>query len=263
MKNEAASERDAGVTARRRVLLALPAGLVVQGCGGGGSAAAAAAPAVASPPPSGVGGVAAITSWASRPAAAASPGQAIMITDVGVNGSVWISNGSDWVSLASPLTLAHKFSNARMDGSVGARTDVLLDSTTIPAYVLRPISALRITAAYSFPGAGSGNKAPQIKAWFGSGSYATSYVALLDTRDQFTTQKSFLLAVTLQNLGSLSLNQVRPNDYAGGASGNAWAQVGIDFSQDVTIGLGALNNAATADPGDVQRLEWFTIELVA
>lgn len=258
-KEAVKNERIAGVAARRRLLLAIPAGLVAQGCGGSGAAAAAPQAAASSPA---AGGIATASSWGSRPAAAASVGQAILVTDVGVNGSVWISNGSDWLSLASPLTLAHKLSNARMDGSVGARSDVLLDSYTIPAYVLRPTSALRITAAYSFPGPGGGNKAPQIKAWFGAGSYAAGAVGLLDTRDQFTTQRSFLLVVTLQNLNSLALNQIRPNDYSGGASGNAWSEAGVDFSQNVTIGFGSLNNAGTADPGDVQRLEWFTIELV-
>ena len=241
----------------------LAAGLLaLQGCGGGGSTAAAAVPA------SGVTGgggstLATVTSWASRPAASASTGQAIMVTDIGSNGSIWISNGVSWVPLASPLTLSNRFSNSQMDGTVGANTDVLLDAVTIPAYVLGPMSGLRIVAAFSFPGRGSGNKAPQVKAWFGLGTYAAGFVNLLDTRGQFSTQKSFLLEVTVQNKNSLAANQIRPNDYNGGASNNAFADVAVDFSQAVTIGFGALNNSAATDPNDQQRLDWFSVELVA
>ena len=242
----------------------MAAGLVaLQGCGGGGSVAAAAAPA------SGVAGggsgmaLPTVTSWASRPAASVSTGQAIMVTDVGVNGSIWVSNGVAWVPLATPLTLFHKFSNSQMDGSVGANTDVLLDAVTIPAYVLGPMSGLRIVAAYSFSGSGTGNKAPQVKAYFGLATYAAGFCSLLDSRGQFAAQKSFLLEVGLQNKNSLAANQIRPNDYGIGASINAFADAAVDFSQAVTIGFGALNNAASASPGDQQRLEWFSIELAA
>jgi hypothetical protein len=246
------------------MLLALPVGLAaLPGCGGG-TAAAAATGTTPTPTPAATGtGLSAVTSWASRPAVAASTGQAILVTDVGVNGSIWVSNGQAWVPLATPLTLAHKFSNARMDGTVGANTDVLLDSHTIPAYVLGPMSALRITAAYSFNGSGTANRAPQIKAYFGLGSYASGYYSLLDTRDQFSTQKSFLFNVTLQNKNSLLVNQIRPNDYALGASGNAFASAAIDFTQAVTLGFGALNNASSANAADQQVLEWLSIELIA
>ena len=204
-----------------------------------------------------------VTTWAARPTAASASGQAIYVTDVGVNGSVWFSNGTAWVLLSPPLTLAHKFSNALMDGSMGANTDVYLDGHTIAAGVLGPASGLRITAAYSFPGSGTGNKAPQIKAYFGVGSYQSSFTGLLDTRDQFTTQKSFLLSVTLQNKNSMAVNQIRPNDYTGGVSSNRFGDAAIDFTQAVTIGIGALNNASSANASDQQMLEWFSIELIA
>lgn len=186
-----------------------------------------------------------------------------MVTDVGVNGSMWLSNGQTWLSVASPLTLFHKFSNAQMDGSAGIGIDVFLDGCTIPASVLQPSSGLRIVAAYSFPGNGAGGKAPQIKAYFGSGTYGAGFISLLDTRGQFATQRSLLLQVTVQNKNSMSANQVRPNDYTSGASSNAFSDAAIDFFQAVTIGFGALNAAGLANPNDQQRLEWFTVELVA
>lgn len=249
---------------RRRLLLAASAGLAAASCGGGaGDSVAQTLPPSGSSPPGGTGAVAMTTSWASRPEASTATGQAIMVTDVGVNGSVWYSNGVRWLALAAPLTLAHRFSNAQMDASLGVGLDVFLDSCTIPAYVLGPMSGLKITAAYSFPGNGTGGKAPQIRAWFGIGSYARDHIALLDTRGQFTSQKSLLLEVELQNKNSLALNQVRPNDYGGGASRNPFSDASIDFSQAVTIGFGALNDAGAADPNDQQRLEWFSVQLVA
>ena len=256
---------------RRKLLWGVPAGLVaVQGCGGG-SASAATAPATAASapagapaaPPAAAPAIASVSNWAARPEVGAAIGQGILVPDVGVGGSLWYSNGKAWVPVSNPLTLAHKFSNAKMDGSVGANADVLLDSHTIPAYVLGPASALRITAAYSFTGSGTANKAPQVRAWFGVGTYASSATPLLDTRGQFTSQKSFLLNVTLQNRNSMSVNQIRPNDYASGASGNAFGTASIDFSQDVVIGFGALNNSNQVSAEDQQVLDWFSIEMIA
>ena len=251
---------------RRRLLWGIPATLVAaQGCGGGINASAATAPepAPTPPTPAATASLSATTGWQSRPGPAAVIGQALFVPDVGIGGSLWYSVGTAWIPLSNPLTLAHKFSNARMDASVGANADVLLDSQTIPAYVLGPSSALRITAAFSFPGNGGAGKAPQVRAWFGSGTYASSSTPLLDTRGQFSAQKSFLLIVTLQNRNSMSVNQIRPIDYSIGASGNAFATSAIDFSQDVTIGFGALNNSASLSTDDQQVLDWFTIEMIA
>jgi hypothetical protein len=250
---------------RRKLLWGVPIGMVaVPGCGGGGGpiSSAQAAPAPA-PAPAAAGGVTSISGWAARPAAAASSGQMIFVPDVGTTGSLWVSNGSAWVPASNPLTLAHKYSNASMDGSAGANTDVLLDSFTIPAYVLGPASGLRITAAFSFPGTGTGSKAPQVKAYFGVGTYASGFVSLLDSRGQFATQKSFLLNVTLQNQNSMAANQIRPNDYGIGTSGNAFGTANIDFSQNVTIGLGALNNSASTSSADQQVLNWFSVEMLS
>lgn len=264
-------DRPAPVSAHRRKLLwGVPAGLVsVQGCGGGSAVAApVTAPAPAAPatpvsPSPSSPSITSVNAWAARPAAATSAGLGILVPDVGVGGSLWISNGVAWVPVSNPLTLVRKFSNAAMDASVGGNADVLLDSHKIPAYVLGPASGLRITAAYSFTGSGAANKAPQVRAYFGVGTYASSATPLLDTRGQFFSQKSFLLNVTLQNRNALAVNQIRPIDYGFGASGNAFGTSAIDFSQDVTIGFGALNNSASVSPDDQQVLDWFSIELMA
>lgn len=257
---------------RRKLLWGMPVGLVaVQGCGGGGTAAAATAPppapAASAPAPAPVAGsppaISPAASWSARPEAAAAVGQGILVPDVGVGGSLWYSTGKTWVPVSNPLTLAHKFSNARMDASVGPNADVLLDSHTIPAFVLGPASALRITAAFSFPGTGTASKAPQVRAWFGVGTYASSSTPLLDSRGQFATQKTFLLNVTLQNKNSMSVNQIRPTDYGIGASNNAFSTTAIDFSQEVTIGFGALNNSGAVSADDQQVLDWFVIEMIA
>jgi hypothetical protein len=253
---------------RRRWLRSVPAAagvLALQACGGGsGETASAAQGAVSSPGTgTGTGAVSTVTSWAARPAASSASGQAILVTDVGVSGSVWISNGATWLPLATPMTLFHRFSNAQMDGSLGAGVDAYLDSCTIPAYLLQPASGLRVVAAYSFPGSGIGGKAPQIKAWFGAGTYASGFTGLLDARGQLTTQRSVLVDVRVQNKNSLAANQLRPYDYGSGASINAFADAAIDFSQAVTIGFGALNDSSSASAADQQRLEWFSVELVA
>jgi hypothetical protein len=246
---------------RRKLLLGVPFGLAaLQGCGG---ASAAPAPVPAPAPTPSAPPVTAVGSWSARPSAASSAGLAIFVPDVGSRGSLWLSDGSTWVPASNPLSLAHKFSNARMDASVGPFADVFLDSFTVPAYVLGPASGLRITAAYSFPGGGTAPKAPQIRAYLGVGTYASSATPLLDSRGQFATQATVLLNVTLQNRNAMASNQIRPVDYGFGASPNAFVNSTIDFTQDVTIGFGALNNAASTSPADQQVLEWFSVEMIA
>ncbi len=256
------------ISRRRKLLLGVPFGLAaLQGCGGAAAATTSSAPAPtpAAPTPSATPAapIAAVSGWAARGAPSAASGQTIFVPDVGSTGSLWFSNGTAWVPLSNPLMLAHKFSNASMDASVGPFADVLLDSFKIPAYVLGAASGLRITSAWSFPGGGSASKAPQIRAYFGVGTYASSATTLFDSRGQFATQSSFLLNVTLQNQNSMSVNQTRPIDYAFGASGNAFQSTAIDFTQDVTIGLGALNNSSSVSPADQQVLDWFSIEMLA
>ena len=247
---------------RRKLLLGVPFGIAaLQGCSGASASPAPSPTPAPSPPAASPAPVGVIGGWAARPAAAASAGLAIFVPDVGAGGSLWFSNGNAWVPASNPLTLAHKFSNARMDASVGAFADVLLDSFTIPAYVLGPASGLRITAAYSFPGTGS--RTPEIRAYFGVGSYAVSSTPLFDSRGQFSAQATVLLNITLQNQNSMSANQIRPIDYGFGASGNAFTASTIDFTQDVTIGFGALNNSASVSSADVQVLEWFSVEMLA
>ncbi len=249
---------------RRKLLLGVPFGIAaLQGCSGASAAPAPSPTPAPAPPAASSAPVGVIGGWAARPSAASSAGLAIFVPDVGAGGSLWISNGSAWLPASNPLTLAHRFSNARMDASVGAFADVLLDSFTIPAYVLGPTSGLRITAAYSFPGGGTGSRTPQVRAWFGVGTYAVSATPLFDSRGQFSTQATVLLNVTLQNRNSPSVNQIRPVDYGFGASGNAFTASAIDFTQDVTIGLGALNDSASVNPADVQVLEWFSVEMLA
>ena len=255
---------DRAVAARRKLLLGVPFGLVaLQGCSGASAApvaapAAAPAPASTNPAP-----VAAITGWAARPSAAVSSGLVLFVPDVGSTGSLWFSNGTAWIPASNPLTLAHRFSNARMDASVGAAADVLLDSITIPAYVMGPASGLRITASYSFPGGGVAGKAPQVRAWFGVGSYGSGATALLDTRGQFSGQASALLSVTLQNQNSMATNRIRPIDYDFGVSRNPLQSSTIDFTQDVSIGFGALNDSSSVSATDQQVLEWFSVEMLA
>ena len=246
---------------RRKLLLGVPFGVAaLQGCGG---ASAAPAPVPAPAPSTALPPVTAVGSWAARPSAVGSAGLAILVPDVGSRGSLWVSDGSAWVPASNPLTLARKFSNARMDASVGPFADVFLDSFTVPAYVIGPASGLRITAAYSFPGGGVAPKAPQIRAYVGVGTYASSATPLLDTRGQFATQATVLLNVTLQNRNAMASNQIRPVDYGLGASANAFVTSTIDFTQDVTIAFGALNNAASTSPADQQVLEWFSVEMLA
>ena len=249
---------------RRKLLLGVPFGLAaLQGCGGASAAPAPSPTPAPSPPAASPAPVGVIGGWAARPSAAASAGLAIFVPDVGAGGSLWISNGSAWVPASNPLTLAHKFSNASMDASVGAFADVLLDSFTIPAYVLGPASGLRITAAYSFPGGSTSSRTPEIRAYFGVGTYAVSSTPLFDSRGQFSTQATVLLNITLQNQNSMSANQIRPIDYGFGASGNAFTASTIDFTQDVTIGFGALNNSSSVSSADVQVLDWFSVEMLA
>lgn len=71
--------------------------------------------------------------WATKPAATIGTGVTIFVTDVGINGSIWISNGTTWKP-ASPVIL-HRLLNTTTTSN-GTAEELIALSSLIPAGVL-------------------------------------------------------------------------------------------------------------------------------
>jgi len=71
--------------------------------------------------------------WADRPAATGAGGMVIYITDVGVGGSYWVSDGVRWRVVGGSVTLINKSGTT----ATGATAYQLLMSAAIPAGLLQ------------------------------------------------------------------------------------------------------------------------------
>lgn len=67
--------------------------------------------------------------WANRPSAASVVGELIYITNVGIGGSYWISNGTYWSPLNGEVTLAQSGAAVSM---TGAATEQVMATYTLP-----------------------------------------------------------------------------------------------------------------------------------
>lgn len=73
------------------------------------------------------------TTWANRPAATIGAGVTIFVTDVGVDGSIWISNGTVWKPTS--IINLHRLVTP-VTGGNGTAEEALIVSNVIPAAVL-------------------------------------------------------------------------------------------------------------------------------
>lgn len=102
------------------------------------------------------------TTWAERPSAAEHPWRLFFITDIGVGGSIWISNGYELTPIA-PITLAQNFET--VSKSDADTTEFTAFTTVIPGGLMGLNRTLEVFPAVSYP---SSATAKVIRCRFGS-----------------------------------------------------------------------------------------------
>lgn len=106
--------------------------------------------------------------WAALPSASLSAGVTAFVTDIGVGGSLWSSNGAEWSPLA-PITLA---SQNYTSAGVGRKTDADTNETdlftmVIPGGLMGLNRCLEVLPVWSFP---SSATTKTVKVKFGASS---------------------------------------------------------------------------------------------
>lgn len=86
--------------------------------------------------------------WAQRPNAAQYQNEIIYISDVGVGGSYWTSNGTYWSPLNGEVTLAQ--SGAAID-MTGAATEQFMATYTLPGGLMSANAQIEIFCLWSVP----------------------------------------------------------------------------------------------------------------
>ena len=191
-------------------------------------------------------------SWAGKPAAAsANNGQAIRITDIGIAGSVWISNSSVWRPINGRIVLSRgqglvAAPLSTLSGTTGklaipSGTGIVGGSYVVPAGLLQPGFGLQVTAKVKKTGTGG---AWSIAARIGSTDSATDAAiasangAATDNNDVWINE----IADIVSNTSLISATFAVPNQPTTGAFVD---KNGLNMlaTQYVGLWIGSLNAA--------------------
>lgn len=85
--------------------------------------------------------------WSTRPSASGMTGYTILITDIGMNGTLFISNGTRWAPLGGTCLLYQSTLNSAVTGTLSETT---LATVTIPGGVMSGNGQLEIKTLWSF-----------------------------------------------------------------------------------------------------------------
>ena len=85
--------------------------------------------------------------WAQRPNAARYQNEIIYISDIGIGGSYWTSNGTYWSPLNGEVTLAQTGAATSVTGTT---SETVLATYTLPGGLMTPWSQLEIIVLWSF-----------------------------------------------------------------------------------------------------------------
>lgn len=192
-----------------------------------------------------------VVTWATKPAANAFPvGTPIYITDVGVGGSRWITDGTNWYPEAGRLLLAQNSNPISITGTVTDQTGpsgTARAIITIPAGILLANGSAEIETFWTYTNSAN---AKNLRVRYG-GTSGTSYlntsptttncvqnVCIIRNSNATNSQKGFLAAAS---------------SHFGSGAGTTTSAIDTTATVDIVIG-GQLTNT-----GETITLESYTI----
>lgn len=116
--------------------------------------------------------------WVNKPSAANSEGEIIYVTDIGPNGSHWISNGSYWSPLNGEATLAQSGASVSVTGTT---TETVLATYTLPANLVAPWSTIEIFHNWSYTNSANSKTLRLKHAAVGGGITGDTYYSCAST----------------------------------------------------------------------------------
>lgn len=121
--------------------------------------------------------------WATRPPAASLVASVIYISNIGVNGSYWISNGTFWSPVNGEVTLAQSGASTNLTGTT---SETALVTYTLPGGLMSTVGQLEIIFMYSYTNSAN-SKTMRIKhSAVGGGAGGDTYYSCAVTTTQVT-----------------------------------------------------------------------------
>lgn len=152
--------------------------------------------------------------WAQRPNAAQYQNEIIYISDIGIGGSYWTSNGTYWSPLNGEVTLAQ--SGAAID-MTGASTEQVMATYTLPGGLMTPWSQLEIIVLWSFTNSANTKILRVRQSSVGGGTYdpyfyfagtttaSVQNICVIRSNNSISAQKGFGIGTGgVSGLGALS-----------------------------------------------------------
>ncbi|MGE3607996.1 MAG: hypothetical protein AB7I27_00310 [Bacteriovoracaceae bacterium] len=116
--------------------------------------------------------------WANRPPASSVAEEVIFVSNVGISGSYWISDGSYWVPLGGEVMLAKSTTASSV---TGVTDETQLAVYTLPGGIVTPWSQIEISFLFSYTNSAS-SKTMRIKnSAVGSGISGDTYYSCATT----------------------------------------------------------------------------------
>lgn len=186
--------------------------------------------------------------WANKPSATLYPtGTRIYISDIGMGGSDWVSDGTRWKPLNGRVVLAR---GATQSSVTGTTAETALATVTVPAGAMGLNGQLAITALFSYTSSANA-KTPRVR--FG-GAAGAAFFSTSRTTDALYQQM-----VMIGNRNSAS-SQIGGSQGASafGASTGSLMTSSIDTTTDQTVVFSGL----LANSSETITLERYSVELI-
>ena len=185
------------------------------------------------------------STWATLPVANSVPtGTRYYVTDIGINGSDWFSDGTKWRLVNSRVVLARSNTGVVVTGTLGATAATV----TIPAGVMGSNGTLEITSLWSCT---NNTNSKSCNIGFGGTNYMAS-----------------ALASSLSNQMLTIIRNRTATSQIGGVGSTSWVYSPIaapcrTSTADTTIAQNITFNAVHSNTSDTITLESYRVTLVA
>ena len=191
------------------------------------------------------------TLWANLPAPSAFRGL-IYVSDVGINGSLWRSNGTIWSLVGGSCVLGQ---SAVAVSCTSTTNEEVLQSVNLPAGVLGVNGALRLSTLWTCTGA-VGTKTLRARL----GAVALSGSAWLATVRSASAAECLALIPQVLRNRNVANSQVVYNPANGGVASQSSAVA--TFSEDTSVATVCAITGQKATAAEVLTLEGYTLELL-
>lgn len=191
------------------------------------------------------------TTWASLPTPSARGVGLTFVTDVGVSGSLWYSNGTTW-GLANGSCIL--FLSAVPVTLSATTSEEVLFSGTIPAGLMGVNGALRCSPLFTFTNSGN-NKTFRLRT---GATALTGSIWAANVATTLVSQEAIPQTWRNRGVANSQITFVAANAHTGSQSSTA----NTATTEDTSVGMTFAITGQKASAGETITLEGFTLELL-